>query len=146
MFLVSTCRCLSPTHWRQVLSREWRCGWSSADRRCSNYIWVSNNFSAYQGSSYIRGLTVRSLWPCLIHLFCLWWHRKLHSALHVGYVIVQIYPMYLASFSSYNFPNVWLSKLNTSRWSLECWTANKGRCHKHDICIATIKSNYIFCH
>ena len=25
------------------ISREWRCGWSSADRRCSNYIWVINN-------------------------------------------------------------------------------------------------------
>ena len=34
--------------------REWRCSWSSADRRCSNYIWVINNFIAYQGASYIR--------------------------------------------------------------------------------------------
>ena len=25
------------------LSWEWRCSWSSADRRCSNYIWVINN-------------------------------------------------------------------------------------------------------
>ena len=24
-----------------------RCSWSSADRRCSNYIWVINNFIAY---------------------------------------------------------------------------------------------------
>ena len=30
-----------------VLSREWRCSWSSADRRCSNYICVINNFIAY---------------------------------------------------------------------------------------------------
>ena len=30
-----------------VLSWEWRCSWSSADRRCSNYIWVINNFIAY---------------------------------------------------------------------------------------------------
>ena len=29
---------------------------SSADRRCSNYIWVINNFIAYQGASYIRDL------------------------------------------------------------------------------------------
>ena len=27
--------------------REWRCSWSSADRRCSNYIWVIKNFIAY---------------------------------------------------------------------------------------------------
>ena len=29
-----------------VTSREWRCSWSSADRRCSNYIWVIDNFIA----------------------------------------------------------------------------------------------------
>ena len=28
-------------------SREWRCSWSSADRRCSSYIWVINKFIAY---------------------------------------------------------------------------------------------------
>ena len=33
-------------HWSQVLSREWRCSWGSADKRCSNCIWVSNNFVA----------------------------------------------------------------------------------------------------
>ena len=41
-----------------MLSREWRCSWSSADRRCSNYIWVIDNFFAYQGATYIRGFTV----------------------------------------------------------------------------------------
>ena len=33
-----------PIHWSQVLSREWRCSWSNADRRCSNYIRMINNF------------------------------------------------------------------------------------------------------
>ena len=47
MFLVSSCSCLCPIQWSQVLSREWRCSWSSADRRCSNYIWVIDNFIAY---------------------------------------------------------------------------------------------------
>ena len=58
MILVSLCRCLCPINWSQVLSRSWRCSWSSADRRCSNYIWVIDNFIAYQGASYIRDLTV----------------------------------------------------------------------------------------
>ena len=58
MFLVSSCSCLCPIHWSQVLSREWRCSWSSADRRCSNYIWVINQFIAYWGATYIRDLTV----------------------------------------------------------------------------------------
>ena len=39
--------CLCSIHWSQTLSREWRCSWSSADRQCSNYIWVINNFIAY---------------------------------------------------------------------------------------------------
>ena len=58
MFLISSCSCHCPKHWSQVLRRERRCGWSSADRRCSNYIWVINNFIAYWGMTYIRGLTV----------------------------------------------------------------------------------------
>ena len=58
MLLVSSCNCLYPISWSQVLSWEWRCSWSSADRRCSNYIWVINNLIAYQSASYIRDLTV----------------------------------------------------------------------------------------
>ena len=30
-----------------LFSPEWGCSWSSADRRCSNYIWVINNCIAY---------------------------------------------------------------------------------------------------
>ena len=37
---------------------EWKCSWSSADRRCSNYIWVINNLIAHKGAVYIRDLTV----------------------------------------------------------------------------------------
>ena len=58
MLLVSSCSCLYPIHWNQVLNWEWRCSWSSADRRCSNYIWVINNLIAYWSATYIRGLTV----------------------------------------------------------------------------------------
>ena len=56
--LVSSCICLCPIYWSQVLSREWRCSWSSADRRCSNCIWVINNLIAYWGATYIKDLTV----------------------------------------------------------------------------------------
>ena len=58
MFLTSSCSCICPIQWSQVLSREWRCSWSSAGRRCSSYIWVIDNFIAYQGATYIRDLTV----------------------------------------------------------------------------------------
>ena len=44
-----------------MLSWEWRCSWSSADRRCSNYIWVINKFITYQGATYIRGFTVHAI-------------------------------------------------------------------------------------
>ena len=54
MFLVSSCSCLCPISWSQMLSWKWRCSWSSADRWCSNYIWVI----AHWGASHIRGLTV----------------------------------------------------------------------------------------
>ena len=42
MSLALNYRCLYPIHWSQMLSWEWRCRWSSADRRCSNYIWMSS--------------------------------------------------------------------------------------------------------
>ena len=45
--LVLPCDFLCRTPWSQVSSREWRCSCSSADRRCSNYIWVIDNFIAY---------------------------------------------------------------------------------------------------
>ena len=41
-----------------MLSEEWRCSWSNTDRRCSNYIWVINNLTAYWCASYIRDVTV----------------------------------------------------------------------------------------
>ena len=62
MILVSSCSCLCAVYWSQVISRVWRCSWSSADRRCSNYVWVINNFIVYKGASYIRGLTVALLY------------------------------------------------------------------------------------
>ena len=47
-----------------MLSREWRCSWSSADRRCSNYIWIIDNFIAYYGAPYIRGFTLIQYHHC----------------------------------------------------------------------------------
>ena len=44
--------------WKPGVKLERRCSWSSADRRCSNHIWVVNNFIAFSGAPYIRGLTV----------------------------------------------------------------------------------------
>ena len=41
--------------------REWRCTWSSADRRCSNFIWVIINLIAYLSVPDIRDLTVSKL-------------------------------------------------------------------------------------
>ena len=77
MFLASSCSCLYLIHWSQVLSREWRCSWSSADRPCCNDIWVTNNFFACWGASYIRGLTVRLIFLCLFDyewsLVRCWW-------------------------------------------------------------------------
>ena len=59
MFLVSFCSCLCAIYWGQVISQEWRCSWSSAGRRCSNYISVSNNFNACWGATYINTLRPR---------------------------------------------------------------------------------------
>ena len=65
MFLVSSCSCLCSIYWIQVLSWEWRCSWSSTDRRCSNYIWIINNFIAYKDVTYFYGsqnFSIQTLW------------------------------------------------------------------------------------
>ena len=54
IFLLSSYGCFLSIHWSQVLSREWRCSWSSADRRLSNYIWMINNFIVYESATYVR--------------------------------------------------------------------------------------------
>ena len=46
ILLVSSCSCFWPIHWSQVLGREWRCSWSSADRRCSKYNWMISKIIA----------------------------------------------------------------------------------------------------
>ena len=57
MIAASSCSCPWPIHWSRVLSWEWWCSWSSADRRCSNYISVINFIAISGASSYIKGLT-----------------------------------------------------------------------------------------
>ena len=55
--------------------REWICSWNRTDRRCSNFIWVISKFIAYQGSSYIRGLTAHTNWTWILP--SLWLHKIL---------------------------------------------------------------------
>ena len=62
MFLVWSYSCLCPNHWIQVYSQEWRCSWSSADRQCSNYIWVINNFIAYNVHLILE------VWQCFVFI------------------------------------------------------------------------------
>ena len=50
---VSSCSCICAIYWSQVLSREWRCIWNSADRRCCpNYIWVISSSIGYYDAAY----------------------------------------------------------------------------------------------
>ena len=57
-----------------MFSREWRCSWSSADRRCSNYIGVIDNFIAYWGASYIRDFTVVRTYGAPYDVTVIIWH------------------------------------------------------------------------
>ena len=66
-----------------MLHREWKCSWSSADRRCSNCIWVINNFIIYWGVPYIRCLKVSLKWiDCVTTglyytMLCITWYNIL---------------------------------------------------------------------
>ena len=91
MFLVSSCSCLCPICWSHVLSWDWRCSWSSADRRCSDYIWVINHLIAYKCASYIRDLMVciysKQIYP--MYFPCIWNLRARHSV----WIVSAIYPL-----------------------------------------------------
>ena len=69
-----------------MLSQLWRCSWSSADRRCSNYIWVINNSIAYKGVTYTRGFTVVVFQNIFI------------SAPEALHIVMLIYTQYLEIF------------------------------------------------
>ena len=91
MFLVSSCSSLCPIHWSHVLSWEWSCRRSSADRRCSNYIWMINNLIAHKGSTYIRDLTV------YIYVYI--------YSLNVIYCTITANIIYLSNYSAYLLHN-----------------------------------------
>ena len=60
--IASSCSCHCPMHRRQMLSREWRCSWSSTDRRYSNHTWVISKFITYQAAPYIRYFTIFTMY------------------------------------------------------------------------------------
>ena len=84
IILVLSSSCLCAIRWYYMLNREWRCSWSSADRWCSNYIWVIayhddvikwKHFPRYW--PFMRGIH-RSRWiPCTkasdAELWCFLW-------------------------------------------------------------------------
>ena len=62
-----------PNPLKPGISWEWRCSWSSADRRCSNYIWVINNFIAYlvfYSSSTLLWSHHQSVWMAIHTRLC----------------------------------------------------------------------------
>ena len=114
MFLFSSCNCLCPIHWNQVLSREWRCGWSSTDRRCSNYNWVIHHFIAYQ-----RAL-ILEVWGQMFSLIYIWiYHQGCHTCMFHGWykfpenvakavlVSIQLCVYGKRDITMHNFGNSW---------------------------------------
>ena len=89
MILISFCSCLCPIHWSQVWSWEWKCSWSSAYRRCSNYTWVINNFMAFWVQLILEVWPYGNAWQCSPFQFLkykwrawsrlCWRHEKLAS-------------------------------------------------------------------
>ena len=74
MFLISISICLCAIYWSQVLSREWRCSWSSTSRQWSKYIWVINSFIAYYCAPYMRDLMVIDVKSKLVQVMA-WCHQ-----------------------------------------------------------------------
>ena len=145
MFPVSSCSCVCPIHWSQVLSQEWICSWSSAD------IWVINNFIACWGTTYFRGFTVfvqqsldlNCIWKIVryfpVDILCTNVVKPWHT---VPCGVINCQPFYGVSMWSwqlkFDLPSSLYYKMHLSRqwhwWSLRCSWSIACRC-----C-----SNYIF--
>ena len=66
MLLVSSCSCLYPIRWSQVLSWEWRCSWSSADRPVTAIcLAIGTAFNANSIFHYSVGTS--------------WWHHQMET-------------------------------------------------------------------
>ena len=138
MFLVSLRSCLRSIHWSQVLSWEWRCSWSSADRRCSNYIWVINNyigllfpdFRLWSSScNLLAPWSLNSLWPSnTMILWCLWTLSSLFQLMvyvpshYLNQVIVNLVLRNLIELQTFSF-----EKLHWKMSSVQWWPFYLGR-------------------
>ena len=72
MILVSCCSCLCPINWSQVLNREWRCSWSSVDRRApTTSEWLT---SLLPGKVQL----ILEIWQLLNHDDVMIWKHLLH--------------------------------------------------------------------
>ena len=120
-----------------MFSREWRCSWSSADRRCSKYIWVINNFVAYYGATYnkdlavvICGMTDSSfyLWYDIqifllydaVLMRCSWWdvpNSSLYIQLHMCELAIYIVCYFVSRLYQWN---VIFTKFS-SFWQFTAW-------------------------
>ena len=94
MFLVSACSCLYAIYWSQMVGGEWRCSWSSADRRCSNYIWVINNLHAskvrliLETWRYVLMCEVYTLEIRLIRIYTVWKKYRINHFYWTAYDII----------------------------------------------------------
>ena len=97
-----------------MLSRVWRYSWSSADRRCSNYIWVIDNFIAYLGASYIRCFTVHIFSYLYIYQYCRAWRLRFilqdQNEIHMRFLHLCFDVMFLPE-SNMNFKCTWPLRL-----------------------------------
>ena len=113
MFLVSSCSFLCPFHWNQMLSRERRCSWSSADRRCSNYICVVFSLIVHLSALHIRDLTVCNKpgfyqsFTCSVELF---WGNIRHKLLSVISPASKVMFIYMLSSQGIT-PIIWWMKI-----------------------------------
>ena len=105
-------------------SCEWKRNGSSADRRCFNYFWVINNFIAYWGTPYIRGLRV---YRCSCQL---WEAKSLYSNYHK------------VSWIWKNEAHGWITKpLGMWKWNKSTWVV----IYKYNRLAGPRKKDKMFC-
>ena len=120
-------------------SWEWRCSWSSANRRCSNYVWVINNLIAYYFVVYLILETWRLTSTYIVNRNCYWnshiyipgslniWKRHLQNSVHFA-LSLNVNGLHILS---WNCQCLWHSGLYVGWVYLACTCYLLGPCTRH---------------
>ena len=121
MFLVSSCSCRFPSHWSQVLSRKWKCSWST-----------TSGWSTILLPTKVRLLleVLGIYWyvSCILDVECSSKHVYVNTLFFINYLLTFDYkncPWILLFHGKYHVRLMDIQIIKTELWK-KCWINSFG--------------------